>query len=155
MNRLARHLLTVSVAACLVVPVTATSANADSSHAKTFSLVKNCTHFTGAPFPDSSCEITSSTLGLLPVGSTILYVEPGLLTTPAGSDIVVVLPGRQHRSKAYGNCSLDPSTFAGRCTLDGGTGRFSRFHARVVVSNIDNVNFGWTGTYFFGPERDD
>ncbi|HEY5137257.1 MAG TPA: hypothetical protein VIJ41_15810 [Candidatus Nanopelagicales bacterium] len=156
MNRFVRHLLTATAtAAVLVAPLAASTSASATPHQRTFSIVKDCQNFTGQPYPDSSCEITSSTLSLLPVGSTILYVQPSALATPAGSDIVIVTPGRHHRDKVFGNCSLDPNTFNGACTLDGGTGDFKRFHASVVVTNLDNRYFSWTGSYSFDSGHHD
>jgi hypothetical protein len=128
---------------------TGTYAFAHTPGSGTLRVTKNCTGFTGLPFPQSSCVITASNLGLIPVGSKILYRQPGDLGTPAGSDVVLVTPGKRH-GKAFGNCSLVPTNnYNGVCTFSGGTGDLTGFHATVVVGNVDGVNYTWTGTYAF------
>ena len=103
-----------------------------------------------------SCVITSSDVGFLPVGSVITYLQPGDLTTPAGSDVVVTRPHRH--GAVFGNCALSPVTGGGVCVLSGGTGMFRRFHATLAVSYVpggDGNNFAWVGTYSFGQDGDD
>ena len=94
------------------------------------------------------CTITSSNVKAIEVGSKIVYLQPDLVGTPAGSDVVLDLPGNGN-NKAHGNCSLA----AGVCTFSGGTGKFTGFSASVQVSFLGGVNWGWEGTYSFNaPE---
>jgi hypothetical protein len=113
--------------------------------------VKNCAGFSGNPYPQSFCVFTSSTLDALGVGSTVYYLQPESIAAPAGSDVIVVPPGHGN-SKVYGHCALDPSdNFNGVCTLDGGTGHFKLFHASVTVTNLDGINYSWSGTFHYSP----
>ena len=80
----ARVLVTLLAAAVLVLASTAT---ASASRSGDLHAAKNCEGFTGNP--GSYCLITSSSLRQIPVGSKITYLQPPLLLTPAGSDVVL------------------------------------------------------------------
>jgi hypothetical protein len=105
---------------------------------------KNCLGFTGDP--GSYCLITSSNLPQIEAGSRIEYLQPPLLLTPAGSDVVLDPPGPGNNA-AFGNCSLA----VGQCTFWGGTGKFTHFHASIVVSSLGGFDWAWDGTYSFSP----
>jgi hypothetical protein len=107
-------------------------------------VTKECSDFTGNP--GSFCTIESSTLRAIEADSTILYLQPEQLFTPAGSDVVLDLPGPGN-NKAFGHCSLA----LGKCTFSGGTGKFTWFEARVDVSLKEDL-WHWQGTYSFGPK---
>ena len=127
----------------------ASPARSEAPRSGTLHVTKNCTGFSGDPFPQSFCVITASNLKAIPLGSKVLYLKPGDLATPAGSDVILDPPGNGH-GKAFGNCALVPSNnFNGVCTFSGGTGDLKGFHATVVVGNVDGVNYTWTGTYAF------
>ncbi len=129
---------------------TGTYALAGAPRSGALHVTKNCAGFSGNPFPQSYCVITASNLKLLPVGTKVLYRQPGDVGTPAGSDVVLVPPGKGH-GRGFGNCSLVPSdNFNGVCTFSGGTGDLEGFHGTVVVTNLDNVNYTWTGSYALG-----
>ena len=119
--------------AAILVPAAAASPRSGNLHA-----TKECTGFNGGP--GSYCMITSSNLPAIEVGSKVLYLQPGNLFTPAGSDVVLDLPGPGNNA-AYGNCSLA----VGRCSFWGGTGKFTWFHASVAVSFLDGPNWAWDG----------
>ena len=109
-------------------------------------VTKECSGYTGGA--GSFCTITSSNLGAIEVGSTILYLQPDQLFTPIGSDVVLDLPGPGN-NKAFGHCSLA----LGACTFSGGTGKFTWFHASVDVTHSDDFSLWyWEGTYSFSPQ---
>jgi hypothetical protein len=123
----------------------ATSQSASPRHGD-LQVAKECSGYTGGA--GSFCTITSSSLKAIEVDSKILYLQPELLFTPQGSDVVLDLPGPGNNT-AYGNCSLD----VGVCTFSGGTGKFSTFQARVDVSySPDDDLWHWEGTYSFSPQ---
>ena len=127
-------------AAVILVP----SALASSPRSGDLSAAKECSGFTGGP--GSFCTITSSNLEAIEVGSKIVYLQPAALFTPAGSDVVLDTPGPGNNA-AYGNCSLA----VGHCTFWGGTGKFTWFHASVVVTVDSDGLWHWAGTYDFSP----
>ena len=111
-------------------------------------VAKECSGYTGGA--GSFCEITSSNVKAIEVGSRILYLQPDQLFTPAGSDVVLDSP-EPGNNTAFGNCSLA----LGVCTFSGGTGKFTSFNASVDVTpptSEDPVNWHWDGTYSFGPQ---
>jgi hypothetical protein len=109
---------------------------------------KDCSGFTG--LAGSFCTITSSSLKEIKVGTKILYLQPAELPTPSGSDVILYPPGRGH-STAFGHCTLTPGAGRGTCTFSGGTGKFKRFSASVVVTHLTGRNWSWEGTYSFDP----
>ena len=109
-------------------------------------VTKECSGYTGGA--GSFCTITSSNLNSIEVDSRILYLQPELLFTPSGSDVVLDLPGPGNNT-AFGNCSLS----LGVCTFSGGTGKFTWFHASVNVTHSDDFSLWyWQGTYSFSPQ---
>ena len=132
------HVLGALLTAAVLVP----AAVASNPRSGDFHATKNCRGFTTGSY----CEITSSSLPAIEVGSRIYYLQPDLLLTPAGSDVVLDPPG-PGRSVAVGNCSLA----IGRCTFSGGTGKFTHFEATVAVSHISGDDWAWDGTYSFSP----
>ena len=105
---------------------------------------KNCLGFTGDP--GSYCLITSSTLPQIEVGSRIDYLQPPLLLYPRWERRRPDPPGPGN-NVAFGNCSLA----VGQCTFWGGTGKFTHFHASIVVSSLGGFDWAWDGTYSFSP----
>ncbi len=136
--------LAAVIAAAILVP--SAFASASSPRSGPLHATKNCTGFTGAA--GSYCEITSSNLRQIEVGSRITYLQPPLLLTPAGSDVVLDPPGPGN-NVAFGNCSLA----VGHCTFWGGTGKFTFFHASISVSPLGGYDWAWDGTYSFDPEN--
>ena len=114
-------------------------------------VAKECSGYNGEA--GSFCTITASNVQAIEVGSTILYLDPPALLTPAGTDIVLDTPGPGN-NKAFGHCALDPATGLGLCTFSGGTGKFTTFSATAHVTPPtmqDPVNWHWDGTYSFVP----
>ena len=108
---------------------------------------KECSEFSTGSF----CTITASTVQAIEVDSRILYLQPDLLGTPLGSDVVLDSPGPGN-NKAFGHCRLDLATGIGLCTFSGGTGKFTGFHASVDVTHTDDYSvWYWEGTYSFSP----
>jgi hypothetical protein len=106
-------------------------------------VTKECSGYTGAA--GSFCAITSSNLKGIEIGSKILYLQPDLLFTPSGSEVILDLPGPGN-NRAFGQCSLD----FGVCTFSGGTGKFNGFQATVdVTHNADFSLWYWEGTFSF------
>lgn len=135
--------LAALVTAAILVPsavATASDPRSGDLHA-----TKNCVGFTGNA--GSHCLITSSNLPQIEVDSRIDYLQPALLLTPSGSDVVLDPPGPGN-NMAFGNCSLA----VGRCTFWGGTGKFTHFHASIVVTHLSGFDWAWNGTYSFSPE---
>jgi hypothetical protein len=136
------RVLAAVFAAAILVPSAFASASAPRSG--DLGATKNCRGFTGDA--GSYCLITTSDLPQIEVGSKITYLQPALLLTPAGSDIVLDPPGPGNNA-AFGNCSLA----VGHCTFWGGTGVFTHFHASIVVSYLSGFDWAWQGTYSFSP----
>src|SRR5829696_9012983 len=135
----------VVCAAALVAAALAPSVSASSPRSGDLSATKECSGYTGAA--GSFCTITSSNLAAIEVGSKITYLQPAALLTPAGSDVVLDLPGPGNNA-AFGNCSLA----VGHCMFWGGTGKFAWFHASVAVSYLGGLDWAWDGTYSFSPK---
>ena len=135
----------VVLAVALVAAALAPSVSASSPRSGDLNATKECSGYTGDA--GSFCTITSSSLAAIEVGSKILYLQPAALLTPAGSDVVLDVPGPGNNA-AFGNCSLA----VGHCTFWGGTGKFTWFHASVVVSYLGGLDWAWGGTYSFRPE---
>ncbi len=137
-----RRLLVVA-ATILSLAVLVPSVSASSPRSGELHATKECSGFTGNA--GSYCTITSSDLKAIPVDSTILYLQPADLFTPAGSDVVLDVPGPGN-NHAFGKCSLA----IGHCNFWGGTGTFTWFHASLTVSFLD-PDWGWVGPYSFAP----
>jgi len=110
-------------------------------------VTKECSGFNF--LPGSFCTIQSSNLNAIEVDSKILYLQPTLLFTPDGSDVVLD-PPKPGNNRAFGHCSLA----LGVCTFSGGTGKFTWFSADVRVSppTRDDPDWHWEGTYSFSPK---
>jgi hypothetical protein len=122
-------------------PAAANSGLSAAPRSGAISVVKECSQF-----ESGFCTITSSNVKAVAVGSRIYYLQPDLVGTPEGSAVVLDVPGPGN-NKARGNCSLA----AGVCTFSGGTGAFTQFTARVNVSYLGGVDWGWVGTFSFDP----
>lgn len=132
--------LVTALAAAALVPSALASPRNGALH-----VTKECSGFTGGA--GSFCAITSSNLPAIEVGSHVVYLQPALVGTPAGSDVILDTPG-PGANQAFGHCSLATNV----CTFVGGTGKFTWFHADVAVSYIGGVSYAWEGTYSFSPE---
>jgi hypothetical protein len=111
-------------------------------------ITKECSQFHGKA--GEFCTITSSNLKAIPIGSRVFYLKAADFTIgQLDSDIVLYTgPG----NSALGHVVLDFATGTGTVTLDGGTGKFEDFHARVAVTFIAGVNWAWNGTYHFNDD---
>ena len=114
-------------------------------------MAKECSGFVPTNNPPY-CQITSSNLEQIEVGSKIFYLDPGGLGTLAGGAVVLDLPGPGN-NKAFGTCFLGGNPM--HCEFSGGTGKFTWFHASVVVTVTGRGTatelWHWAGTYDFSP----
>lgn len=119
------------------------------SRSRAVHVTKECSQYTG--LAGGFCTITSSNLKAIKVGTRVVYaVASG--ATVLDSDVMLDPPGRGH-STAFGHVVLDLATGQGVVTISGGTGKFTRFHASVVVSRVGAPilkTWSWDGTYSFG-----
>ena len=132
----------------LATGVAAASALAGSAPPRSGDLVvtKECSGFVNDP---PYCTITSSNLAAIPAGSRIVYLDPAGLGTATGS-AVVLDPPRPGNNHAFGTCFLGSTPM--HCEFSGGTGRFTWFHASVVVTVDSKGLWHWAGTYSFTPQ---
>jgi hypothetical protein len=121
------------------------SVSASSPRSGALQVTKECSEFTGGA--GSFCTFTSSSLKALDVGSRIVYLSAAGATSLDTDVVLEVGPG----NKAFGHCLLVFAALPGECTFWGGTGQFTWFHADVVVSTSDGVNWRWDGSYSFSP----
>jgi hypothetical protein len=139
------------VLVALVVGTSSALAGSASPRGGDLVVAKECSGFVPTNNPPY-CTITSSNLAAIPEGSRILYLNPDGLGTATGSPVVLDPPGPGN-NRAFGACFLggDPM----RCEFSGGTGKFTWFHADVVVTVTDpgkpNELWHWAGTYSFTP----
>jgi hypothetical protein len=129
------------------------AAHADERHGD-LHLTKNCSTYTGAA--GSFCTFTSSNIPEVTVGSKVYYTQAAVVSAAPGDEGVnisldtniVLFVG--DNDWATGRCTLDTIGFdSGLCTISDGTGALTGFHARVLVSSTDGVNYTWAGTYSF------
>ena len=111
-------------------------------------VTKNCSENTGQP--GSFCTITSSNVKAIEVGSKVVYLQAAGATA-LDSDVVLDPPGPGNNT-AFGHCRLDFVTRVGLCTFSGGTGKFTHFEARAVVSDLGARNWAWDGPYSLSPQ---
>jgi hypothetical protein len=110
-------------------------------------ITKECSEYTG--LAGSHCTITSSNVPAIPVGATVNYDQA--FNVPVGMlDSNVFLDVRTG-DWAVGRCTLDLATGSGLCIFSDGVGKLTGFNARVNVSFLGGVNYGWDGTYGFTP----
>ena len=98
-----------------------------------FRGTKDCTayHLHAA----DSCEIATSNLAKIPVGSTLFYMTDQTATIGITNFIdsnVVLDAGNGNRAR--GRCTFDVITNLGLCTFSDGTGELKGFEARINVS---------------------
>jgi len=111
-------------------------------------VTKECSDYHGVP--GEFCTITTSTVKAIEVGSRVIYAQAA---TAAGvdSDVVLDTPGPGN-NQAFGHCKLVAATGRGLCTFDGGTGKFTGFHASAAVSYLGGFDWLWDGTFSFNPQ---
>jgi hypothetical protein len=111
-------------------------------------VTKECSDYHGVP--GEFCTITTSTVKAIEPGSRVIYAQAA---TAAGvdSDVVLDTPGPGN-NQAFGHCKLASATGRGLCTFDGGTGKFTGFHASADVSYLGGFDWLWDGTFSFNPQ---
>ena len=114
----------------------------------TLKVNKECAHYTGGP--GSYCTFYSSNVDWAPVGTNIFYLQP----ESNSSDAILDPPGPGN-NKAFGHCNL-PDGYYGTCVFNGGTGKFTHFHATLNsdwrgANDGDGLNWHWEGSYSFSP----
>jgi hypothetical protein len=140
-------LLTVVLAGAFAV---ASSAESTSPRSGELHVTKECSQYFGQA--GQFCTITSSNLDAIQPGTNVVYASAAGATS-LDSDLVLDGPGNNNAS---GHVTLDFLTASGVVTLSGGTGRYSGFHASVVVTYNANDNlWHWDGTYSFTPPGHD
>lgn len=123
------------------------AASASSPRSGDLHVTKECSAYTGAA--GSFCTITSSSLGAIAVGSTVVYARA--VDAPAHQLNSNIVLDAGAGNTAIGHCRLSFVTYLGQCTFSGGTGTLTGFHALVAVSSLGGLDFAWDGTYSFNP----
>ena len=93
-----------------------------------FHVVKNCEDNHGAA--GEFCIVTESNVKAIETGTRVIYLQADGPTS-TDSDVVLDTPGPGN-NRAFGHCLLDFTTATGLCTFDGGTGKFTGFHASAT-----------------------
>jgi len=98
----------------------------------------------------SFCTITSSNINAIRKQMRVVYASAADLSAGVlDSDLVIDGPGR---NDAFGHVMLDLQAKSGVVTLDGGTGRFTHFHAAITVACPKFPELcTWNGPYSFLP----
>ena len=113
-------------------------------------VTKECTQYTR--LAGSFCTITSSNIPEIEVGSKAIYtIASG--SSVLDTDLTLELPGPGNNA-ATGHVVLALAAGQGTVTFSGGTGKFTHFHADVVVTRIGAPalrTWSWDGTYSFDP----
>jgi hypothetical protein len=110
-------------------------------------IQKECSAYTY--LAGSYCTITSSNVAAIPDGATVNYDQAAGIPVGMLDSNVVLEVGTGNW--AIGRCTLDAATGSGLCTFSDGVGKLTGFNARVNVSYLGGVNYGWDGTYGFTP----
>src|SRR6187401_1244449 len=100
--------LILGFAVVVTVAVAVAASASATPRSGTLKVDKECSHYTGGP--GSDCTFYSSNVGWAPVGTNILYLQPGQNPT----DVILDPPG-PGSNKAFGSCDL-PDGFNGVCT---------------------------------------
>ena len=108
---------------------------------------KDCTYYQGRA--GDVCTITKSSLKEIEVGSVIHYLQAANPDFTASSDVILDPPGPGNNT-AFGHCTVNLLTGTGICVFNGGTGKFTFFHARVDVTPVGGPIYAWNGTYSYG-----
>jgi hypothetical protein len=147
MKRILSIVITAILAGAFAFAGLAPASASASPRTRALHITKECSQFQGQA--GQFCTITSSNLRAIPVGSRVFYLAPVFTTAGLDTDIVLYTgPG----NSAFGHVTLALPKGPGTVTLNGGTGKFRHFHARVTVSFISGVNWAWDGTYHFSSD---
>jgi hypothetical protein len=140
-----KRLLVLAAVLIAAGGVSVASVSASSPRSGALHATKECSEYTY--LAGSFCTFTSSNLKALSVGSRIVYLSAAGATSLNTDVVLDAGPG----NKAFGHCLLVFAHLPGECTFRGGTGKFTWFHADVVVSTLDGINWQWEGSYSFSP----
>jgi hypothetical protein len=146
----------VLVAGCVALPLSLSpgvgpaSVSASSPRSGDLHLTKECSQDTY--LAGGFCTITSSNLKAITVGSRVVYASAAD-RVHGFIDSDVVLDAGPGNNTAFGHCFFVFKTATvpghGLCLFWGGTGKFTHFHANIVVSVDATRLTHWDGTYSF------
>jgi hypothetical protein len=141
--------LVVAIAAAAIVATVSSATPTARSGA--LHVTKECS---GPPPYDgtvgSFCTILSSNIPVIKPGMRVVYLGAA---ENGGLDSDLAL-GSGHGT-ALGHVVIDLVTGSGRVSFSVGTGRFSHFRARAVVSPDRAGVFRWDGRYWLGRSDDE
>ena len=112
-----------------------------------FHITKNCGKYEGAA--GQFCTITTSNVKEIEVDTRIIYLSA--LNFPLLDTDVVLDPPGPGNNQAFGHCTLSLVSNLGRCTLTGGTGKFTHIYLDARVTHLSGNDWAWDGTYTFNP----
>lgn len=140
-----RSVVLLLVVAAAGLAATSGAARQSAARSGALHVTKECSQYFG--HAGEFCTITSSNLNAIDAGMNVVYSSAAGATS-LNSDLVLDGPGNNNAS---GHVTLNFLTLSGVVTFSGGTGRFSKFHARVAVmyDTTDGL-WHWDGTYTFG-----
>jgi len=135
-----RRLLVVAAA---IFALTLAVPSVSASSQKAFHLDKSCAADASEPL-GYVCTVQHSDFKWIPAGAEVHYTSQN-----AAGDVVQATITIKNGS-TNGVCVWSSAVNA-VCTFSPGTGRFSQFHLRVVVTaNTDASVWFWDGWYWFG-----
>ena len=144
--------LTLAAVVVLALLVGSSAALAGSASPRTgyLHVTKECSQYQGQP--GGFCTITSSNVKAIPVGAKVIYKDAAVYPNVDTDIVLYAGPG----NSAFGHVVLSLISGAGTVTLDGGTGKFTHFHASAVdVTRLGPPNWAWDGDYSFTPDGDE
>jgi hypothetical protein len=146
-------LASVAITACSDTTAPKQDARGEPSFARAgiLRVTKECHDYHGQAH--DLCTITSSNLKEIEVGSTVTYASAASPSFFLDSDVILDPPGPGN-NVAFGHCTVDLTNINGTtgCIFSGGTGKFTWFHATVLLSLLpDSPDLVWNGTYSFSP----
>jgi len=139
-----RSVVLLLVVAAAGVAATSGAARQSAARSGVLHVTKECSQYFG--HAGEFCTIASSNLNAIDAGMNVVYSSAAGATS-LNSDLVLDGPGNNNAS---GHVTLNFLTLSGVVTFSGGTGRFSKFHARVAVTyDTTDGLWHWDGTYTF------
>jgi hypothetical protein len=131
------------VVAAAIFALTLAVPSVSASSQKAFHLDKSCAADASEPL-GYVCTVQHSDFKWIPAGTEVHYTSQN-----AAGDVVQATITIKNGS-TNGVCVWSSAVNA-VCTFSPGTGRFSQFHLRVVVTaNTDASVWFWDGWYWFG-----
>jgi hypothetical protein len=145
-----RSLAFVMAIAAAGLVASASSASHATERSGALHVTKECSEYHGEA--GQFCTITSSNISAIKPGMRVVYSSAAGATS-LNSDLVLDGPGNNNAS---GHVTLNLRTLSGVVTFSGGTGRFSKFRARVDVTydSADGL-WHWAGTFSFSRSDGD